>query len=466
MTDGQYDIAILGGGPGGYVAALYAGVRGARVALVERDRVGGTCVTVGCIPSKALLDSSHAFKLAADGEVFGVKVQDGTFDMKQAVFRKDQVVKQLVSGIETLLKARKVDVVKGEGTLRGPGAISVNGSAGAREVRARAVIVATGSKSTVPPIPGLAEAKPLDNVGALALDSVPKRLVIIGAGVIGMEFATFFAEVGSQVTVLEMLPAAIANEDQELVRVLLRVLEKKGVKVLTSAKVTGVAPGSGRKAHEVRAEINGKVESFPADQIVVATGRAPLLDALEGAKLQAGRRGIVTDRCMRTSVEGIYAIGDCVEQPYQLAHVASMQGEVAVENILGTAKEVHENATPRVVYTHPEIAAVGLSEAQAKEQYGGDVKVGKFRFGASGRALAMGEPDGLVKVVTVGEERLVVGVHAVGPLASELMGEATLAVRLEASAEDLAETMHAHPTLAETLREAALVALGTPIHTG
>ncbi len=464
MSSDLYDIAILGGGPGGYVAALYAGVRGARVALVERDRVGGTCVTVGCIPKAALLDSSHLLKLVGEGEVFGVKVAGAEFDMKQAVARKDQVVAQLVGGIETLLKARKVELIKGEGTLRGPGALAVKAADGTRDVRAKSVIVATGSRALTPPIPGLAEAKPLDNAGALALDHVPKRIVIIGAGFIGMEFASFFAEAGSQVTVLEMLPQALPTEDQELVRLLLRALEKKGAKVLTGAKVSEVVPGAKGKPHDVKAEVGGEKQSFPADDILVATGRGPVLDAVQSAGLKASKRGIETDRRMRTSVDGVWAIGDCVGV-YQLAHVASTEGEVAVDNILGRPREMAYEYVPHVVYTHPEIAAVGLTEAQAKERHGDAVKVARFRFGASGRALALGDTDGLVKMITVGDERRIVGVQIVGPQASELVAEATLAIRLEATAEDLAETIHSHPTLAETLREAALVALGRAIHT-
>ena len=465
MSDGDFDIAILGGGPGGYVAALYAGAKGARVALVERERVGGTCVLVGCIPKVALADSGAAFRLVREGEAFGVKTADAGFEMAKAVARKDKVVDQLVGGIETLLRARKVELIKGEGIVRGPGGIAVKTSEGARDLRAKAVIVATGSYGPLmPPIQGLKDAKPLDNVTAMQLDRVPKRIVIIGAGVIGMEFASFFGEVGAQVTVLELLPTAMVQIDAELTRMAVRVLEKKGVKLITNAKITEVAAGDGRKPHQVRAEIGGKTETFEADEIMVATGRGPLLDAVKDAGLKASKRGIETDEAMRTNVAGIYAIGDCVGM-FQLAHVASTEGEVAVDNILGDARSMDYSVTPQVVYTHPEIAQVGLSEAQAKEQHGEAVKVARFRFGASGRALALGETDGLVKLVTVGPQRLIVGVQIVGPEASELIAEAALAVRLEATAEDLAVTMHAHPTLMETLREAALVALGTGVHT-
>src|SRR5438094_4809824 len=235
-----FDIAILGGGPGGYVGALHAGVRGARVALVERDRVGGICVTVGCIPSKALLDSSHAFWLTTHGEEHGIVVQGATFSLPKAMARKDAVVKQLVGGIELLLKARKVDLITGSGTLASPGEIKVKAADGERSVKANAVIVATGSKVGMPPIKGLAEAKPLDNVGALALQEIPKRLIVIGGGAIGLELGTFFAEIGSKVTVLEMLPQPLGYADPELVRLLVRSLAAKGIDVKSNAKVTEV----------------------------------------------------------------------------------------------------------------------------------------------------------------------------------------------------------------------------------
>lgn len=465
MSDGPFDIAILGGGPGGYVAALYAGAKGARVALVERERVGGTCVLVGCIPKVALADSGAAFRLVREGEVYGVKTAEAGFDMARAVARKDRVVDQLVGGIETLLKARKVELIKGEGVLRGPGGIAVQTKDGPRDVRAKATIVATGSYGPLlPPIPGLTDARPLDNVRAMQLDRVPKRIVVIGAGVIGMEFASFFAEVGAQVTVLELLPNAMVQMEAEVTRLAIRVLEKKGVKLITSARITAVVPGGGKRPHQVKVEIGGKNEAFEADEILVATGRGPLLDAVKDAGLKTSKRGIEIDEHMRTSVAGIYAIGDCVGM-FQLAHVASTEGEVAVDNILGDARTMDYTVTPQVVYTHPEIAQVGIFEGQAKEHYGDGVKVARFRFGASGRALALGETDGLVKLVTVGAERRIVGVQVVGPEASELIAEAALAVRLEATAEDLAVTMHAHPSLAETLREAALVAMGTGVHT-
>jgi dihydrolipoamide dehydrogenase len=462
VSDAPYDIAILGGGPGGYVAALYAGAKGARVALVERDRVGGTCVLVGCIPKVALADSAAAFRLVREGEAFGVKVAETGFDMTTAVARKTKVVDQLVGGIETLLKARKVELIKGEGTLRGPGGIAVKTKDGARDVKAKSVIVATGSYGPlIPGIAGLKDSKPLDNVTAMALDRVPKRLIVIGAGVIGMEFTSFFAEVGSQVTVLELLPSAITNVDPELTRVLLRALEKKGVKVINGAKITEVTPGAVKK---VKAEVAGKVETYEADEILVATGRGPLLDAVRDAGLKTTKRGIETDRRMRTNVPGVYAIGDCVGV-FQLAHVASTEGEIAVEDALGEGREIDYEVVPQVVYSHPEIAQVGLSEAQAKEKYGAELKVARFRFGASGRALASGQTDGLLKLITAGPERLIVGVAVVGPEASELIAEAALAVRVQATAADLVATMHAHPTLAEVLREAALVALGTGVHT-
>jgi len=464
VSEQRYDIAILGGGPGGYVAALYAAAKGAKVALVERDRVGGICVTVGCIPSKALLDSSHLFWSTTHGEEHGITVQGASFSLPKAVARKDAVVKQLVGGIELLLKARKVDLITGDGTLTSPGEIQVKAKDGARSVKANAIIVATGSKVGMPPIKGLADAKPLDNVGALALSEVPKRLIVIGGGAIGLELGTFYAEVGSKVTVLEMLPQPIGYADPELVRLLVRALAAKGIEVKANAKVTEVVRKG--KTVTVSYEIEGKSESLEGDEVLLGAGRVANYSGVENAGLKTERLGIVVDERMRTNISGVWAIGDCIGDPRapKLAHVASTQGEVAVDNILGEDSTMDYDVVPNVVYTHPEVAIVGLTEAQAKEKYP-DAKSSRFSFKASGRALALGESDGVMKLVTGGPHGRILGVHIVGPNASELIAEATLAMKLEATAEDVIATIHAHPTLAETFREAALVSAGLAIHT-
>lgn len=467
MTD-QFDIAILGGGPGGYVAALHAGAKGAKVALVERDRVGGVCVTVGCIPSKALLDTSHFYWMGTHTAVSGLHLS-GEFDLPKAMARKDQVVKQLVSGIEQLLKARKVELIKGEGELVGPSEIRVKSDGASRSLKAKATIVATGATVAVPPIQGLAQAKPLDNIGGLELKEIPKRLLVIGGGVVGMELGAFYAEIGSKVTVLEMLPQPLGGSDPELVRLLVKALEaKSALKVVTGAKVTAVERKGATVS--VTAEIDGKSQSFEGDQVLLGAGRVPNLTGAEQAGLATGRRGVKVDERMRTSVAGVSAIGDCTAASYEggvmLAHVASTQGEVAVDVILGEDRKMDYDIVPLVVYTHPEIASVGLSEAKAKERYGEqNVTVARFPFRASGRALALGESDGMTKLITTGSDHRIVGVHVMGPQASELVAEAALAIRLEATAEDIIATIHAHPTLAETLREAALVAVGRAIHT-
>jgi dihydrolipoamide dehydrogenase len=459
----EYDIAILGGGPGGYVAALYAGLKGARVALVERDRVGGTCVTVGCIPSKALLDSSHAFWLATHAAEHGVTVENARFDLGVAVTRKDQVVAQLVGGIESLLKTRKVDLITAEGTLVSPTEIKLRAKDGERGIRAKHVIAATGSRVGVPPVKGLAESRPLDNVGALTLREVPKRLIVIGGGVVGLELGTFFAEVGSKVTVLEMLPQPLAFADAELVRGLVKSLGPRGVTIQTGAKVTEVKRAG--PTVTVTAEVEGKARSFEGEEVLLGAGRVANLSGVEQAGLATTRLGITVDDRMRTSVKGVWAIGDCIgeERSPRLAHVASTQGEVAVATILGEDVSMRYDVVPNVVYTHPELAQVGLTEAEAKERHA-DAKVARFSYRASGRALALGESDGLVKLITAGPEQRIVGVGILGPQASEVIATAALAMRLEATTYDVIHTITAHPTLAEAFREAALSAAGTPIH--
>jgi len=459
----RYDIAILGGGPGGYVAALYAGLKGAKVALVERDRVGGTCVTVGCIPSKALLDSSHAFWQATHGEDHGISVERARFDMARAVARKDRVVAQLVSGVESLLKTRNVDLITADGTLASPTELRLKTKDGERGITAKSVIVATGSKVGMPPVKGLAESKPLDNVGALALKVVPKRLIVIGGGVIGLELGTFFAEVGAKVTVLEMLPQALAFADPELARALVKSLESKGLTILTGARATDVQRVG--KTVAVTADIDGTSQTFEAEEVLLGAGRIANLSGVEQAGFASTTLGITVDERMRTSVKGVWAIGDCIgdERSPKLAHVASTQGEVAVDTILGEDAMMRYDVVPNVVYTHPELAQVGLTEAQAKARHQ-DVKVARFNFRGSGRALALGDAEGLVKLVTAGSDQRIVGVGILGPQASEVIATAALAMRVEATVYDVVHTITAHPTLAEAFREAALSAAGTPIH--
>src|SRR5688572_5921212 len=410
---------------------------GARVALIERDRVGGICVTVGCIPSKAMLDSSHAYWVTTHGEEHGIIVQGARFDLAKAVARKDAVVAQNVSGVEQLLKARKVDLIKGDGTLVSPTQLKVRTASGEQAVDAKNVIVTTA----------------------------PKRLIVIGGGAIGLELGTFFAELGSEVTVVEMLPQPIAYADPELVRLLARALGSRGITIVTEARVTEVSRSGGTV--KVTADVGGTAKTFEGDEVLLGAGRVANYSGVEQAGLTTNKLGITVDEHMRTNVKGVWAIGDCIGDPRapKLAHVASAQGEVAVDTILGEDAAMDYDVVPNVVYTHPEIAQVGLTEAQAKERYGDQVKVARFSFKASGRARALGESDGVTKIVAAGKDQRIVGVHIVGPQASELIAEATLAMRLEATTDDVIATIHAHPTLAETFREAALVAQGRPIHT-
>jgi len=373
VSEQRYDIAILGGGPGGYVAALYAAAKGARVALVERDRVGGICVTVGCIPSKALLDSSHAFWTTTHGEEHGIVVQGASFVLPKAVARKDAIVKQLVGGIEILLKARKVDLITGEGTLVSPGELKVKAADGERSVKANAMIVATGSKVGMPPIKGLAESKPLDNVGALSLQEVPKRLIVIGGGAIGMELSTFFAEIGSKVTVLEMLPQPIGYADPELVRILLRSLAPKGVEVKANAKVTEVVRKG--KVVTVTFEIDGKSQSIEGDEVLLGAGRVANYSGVENAGLKTERLGIVERQPLSakgaTSLQGAQALHKSLSGGGQGGSLKKSEvlGALSYMRIEKGMKEINGRGIGDVIYAFEGGGVINPEDAATVERF-------------------------------------------------------------------------------------------------
>src|SRR6267378_5433625 len=454
---GSYDVVIVGGGPGGYVAAIRAAQLGAKTAIIEKDRLGGTCLVRGCIPTKALLQSSELYSLAKGGAAFGLVADNIAFDWAAAQKRKTAVVDQLVKGVEGLLKAGGVTMIRGSGKLAGGGAIDVDG----QRLQAKDIIIATGSAVSRIPLKG-AELT-IDSDAILELKEVPKRLAVIGGGVVGMEFAAMFAALGSKVTVLEMLPQILPMVEADLVTVYAKHLAGLGGEIHTSSKVAEVAKVGG--ALQVRFSSGGEGGgSVDADQVLLAVGRSPYTEGLgaeaAGVKLERGR--VVVDDHLRSTAQGVWAIGDVIGG-IMLAHVASYEGICAVENIAGHARVPDYHAAPNCVYTDPEIAHVGLGEKEAKER-GLDIKIGRFPFAASGRALTLGQSEGFVKVVADAQTSRLLGVHIIGPRATDLIAEATLAIQNGLTLEQLDLTIHAHPTLPESLMEAALAAQGRAIH--
>jgi dihydrolipoamide dehydrogenase len=453
---GTFDVVVVGGGPGGYVAALRAAQLGAVTAIIEKDRFGGTCLVRGCIPTKALLQSSELYTLAKGGAPFGVVADNVAFDWPAAQKRKGAVVDQLVKGVEGLLKAGGVTMVGGAAKLAGGGAIEVGGE----RLQAKNIIVATGSAVSRIPLKG-AELT-IDSDAILELKEIPRRLAVIGGGVVGMEFAAMFAALGTKVTVLEMLPQILPMVEADLVSVYAKHLSGLGGEIHTNSKVAEVAKVAG--GLQVRFSTGAEGGAVDADQVLLAVGRSPYTEGLgaeaAGVKLDRGR--VVVDEYLRSTAEGVWAIGDVIGG-IMLAHVASYEGVCAVENMAGHARIPDYHAAPNCVYTDPEIAHVGLGEKDAKER-GLEVKVGRFPFAAAGRALTLGQTEGFVKVVADAASGRLLGVHIIGPRATDLIAEATLAVQNGITLEQLDLTMHAHPTLPEAIMEAALAAQGRAIH--
>jgi len=439
-------ITVLGGGPGGYTAAIRGAQHGAQVTIIEHTSFGGTCLNWGCIPTKAYVESVH----------------HGEKDLKVIKERKKGIVEQLVKGVVTLLEKNKVEIINGRGRVISPREVEVELADGSKKtVENDALILATGSKTFQLPLPGMESNRVLDSKDILELEEVPESLAIIGGGVIGMEFAQIFANLGTKVTVIEMLPKILANLDEELVRRIQPVLKKEGIDILTETKVTGIT----EKENGLEVTVSGKKEDvISARYVLAAAGRVPNLDGIDAEKLglEMERRFIKVDGAMRTNLPEVYAIGDLTASP-MLAHVASYEGEIAVQAIFGGEKTAHYQVVPACVYTHPELAGVGITENEAKEK-GLDFKVGKFPFTANGRALTQGAAYGMVKIIGDTQTGKILGAHILGPSASELIHELALAVRWGLTVEQVAETIHAHPTLSEALLEAAHGVFGKPVH--
>ena len=469
MPETIYDIAIIGSGPAGYTAAIRAGQYGLKTALIEKDGfLGGTCLHVGCIPTKALLFNAEIWDHLKDAKEFGIEGVDARkLNWGAIQERKSKIVNKHAKGLEFLMRKNKVETIKGYGKLTGPaqsGMFTVELAESDRKtLKAKNIILATGSEARM--IPGLEPSdRILTNIEILKLGEIPKSLVVVGAGAVGVEFASIFRSFDAEVTILEMLPRLVPVEDEDISKELARAYRKRGINFFTGAKVEKI--DKTKSGIAVTFSADGKQQKIEAEKILIAVGRKPRTEniGLEKTRVQADRGFIKTNEWMETAEPGIYAIGDIVLGTPQLAHVGSMEGIVAVAKIAGKAdKPIDLLKIPNCTYCHPEIGSVGLSEAKAKEA-GHTVKVGKFPFTANSRASIVGEHEGFVKIVSDAEYGEILGVHIIGPQATELIAEAVTAIELEATVEDLMWTIHAHPTLAEAMLDASNSVYGLAIN--
>jgi dihydrolipoamide dehydrogenase len=460
-----FDVAVIGGGPGGYVAAIKGSQLGLKVAVIEKySKFGGTCLHWGCIPTKALLLNADIYEKALNGKEFGIIYKDINLDFRLVKARKDKLVKKLSMGTEFLLKKNKIRTFRGKGRITAPGVVQIEGDQ-VSEVRARNIIVATGSEAKLLPGLELDGRVVLTNKEILDLESVPKSLLIIGAGALGVEFASIFARFGTEVTVVEMLPRILPLEDPEISEEVARILTKRRIKFLTNARMENIKIQDG-VAQVLVTNAQGESKSLTAEKILVAVGRQPASGEIGLEKLNvAVSRGFVTiDKYMKTNVPGIFAIGDVVPTA-ALAHVASHEGMLAMCYISGENPEpINYDLVPSCTYCSPEVASVGLTESAARER-GFDVITSKFPFAAIGKAAILGEIEGFVKLVSEKKYKQILGVHMIGPHVTELISEGTALIGLEATAADLSHLIHPHPTVSEGIMEAAYALYsGAAIH--
>jgi dihydrolipoamide dehydrogenase len=468
MSEQTFDAVVIGAGPGGYPAAIRLGQLKVKTAIIEREYMGGVCLNVGCIPSKAVIHAAKTFEKMGKADEIGIGIQGKpTIDMKKLQTWKGGVVTKLTSGVRTLLKGNGVEIFDGTAKIEKGAAghkITIAGKSGTQTITAKNIVIATGSRPLEIPGFKIDQQRVIDSTGALALDAVPPRMVVIGGGYIGLELGMVYAKFGTKVTVVEAMPRLLGTMDKDCVGVVERKLKKMGVEVMLSTKAKSWEDKGDRAVLTVELT-DGKTATIDTDKILMSIGRRPNSEnlGLEGLGVKVEKGFIVVDEHLRTNVGGVYAIGDVVGG-MMLAHKATKEGEVVAEVIAGHKAAFDVRTIPAVVFTDPEIATTGLTEDEAKAKGHATLKVGKFPFAALGRALSVNDTDGFVKVVADGKTGELLGVHIVGNGASDLISEAALAIEMGAVAEDLRLTIHPHPTLSEAMMEAAAVALGEAIH--
>ncbi|MBL4936028.1 dihydrolipoyl dehydrogenase [Clostridium sp. YIM B02515] len=454
----EYDIVVLGGGPGGYVAAIKAAQLGAKTALIEKENVGGVCLNVGCIPTKTLLKSAKVYEDIMHSEKFGIDILDRSsinINLDNLMKRKDSIVNKLTGGVKVLLKQNGVEVYNGYGEALDKNTLLVNGET----LKTKNLIIATGSSTFIPNTKGLKEAfekgYAITSTEALTMDKIPENFIVIGGGVVGVEFAALYNALGSKVTILQR-SQILRSLDKDVREAMEKILRSKGINIVYGVDIEKY------ENNKVICKVNGEKKIYEGDKILISIGRTPNLKGIEKLNLKLDKKGIVTDEKLRTNIEGIYAIGD-VNGKYMLAHVASAEGIAAVENIMGKEEKINYDKVPSCIYTFPEVGVVGLSEEEARER-GHKVITSTFPMTANGKAMAEGETDGFVKIVADEQYGEVLGVHIIASHATDMIAEAVTTLELEGTVYDLAKAVHPHPTLSEVVMEAAHGAIGKPIH--
>lgn len=456
-----YEVVVLGGGPGGYVAAIRAAKLGKKVALIEARDLGGTCLNRGCIPSKTLLRHAEVIENIEKAKSWGIETGTMTFSLSKMLARKDAVIQQLRNGISYLLKQGKIDVYNGLGEVRADQSISIQLKDKTEIIRGEKIIIATGSRPVVPPIPGIEKAVCFTSDTIFDIEKIPDSIVIVGGGIIGTELACIFASLNVPVSIVEMSGRIVPSEEPEASEVLAKALKKKGISILTNTKVMKIEQQNGSQLVHVESE-NGKKEALETDVILMAVGRAPNTSAFAELKLEMNGPFVKVDERMKTSIPSIYAVGDVIGG-WQLAHAASAEGMVAAANAAGGEEAIDYKIVPRCVYTSPEIASVGMTEEEARQR-GIDFKVVKVDHASNGRALAQDEKEGFTKLIAGTEYGEILGVLMVGPHVTEMIAEPSAFIHLEGTVDELASMIHAHPTITESLYEAAASWIGKGVH--